>query len=138
MDTVLSWLVSNHFSKDWQETFKTLNICGLVFLDLGNDDDGTPNLDMMNSQIYPRLARECTSSGTGWDQAREREEGKRMHLLIKRIMAGSPAERPVPEASHSGTDSFEKAAAVPMNFGFSIGDFFVVGQLAWNVYKSCT
>jgi hypothetical protein len=22
-------------------------------------------------------------------------------------------------------------------FGFSIGDFFAVGQLAWSVYKSC-
>ena len=24
-----------------------------------------------------------------------------------------------------------------MSFGFSIGDFFAVGQLAWSVYKSC-
>ena len=24
-----------------------------------------------------------------------------------------------------------------MSFGFSVGDFITVGQLAWNVYKSC-
>jgi hypothetical protein len=24
-----------------------------------------------------------------------------------------------------------------MSFGFSVGDFFAVGQLAWSVYKSC-
>jgi hypothetical protein len=24
-----------------------------------------------------------------------------------------------------------------MSFGFSVGDFVAVGQLAWNVYKSC-
>ena len=24
-----------------------------------------------------------------------------------------------------------------MSFGFSIGDFFAVGKLAWSVYKSC-
>jgi predicted transcriptional regulator len=24
-----------------------------------------------------------------------------------------------------------------MNFGYSLGDFVTVGQLAWNVYKSC-
>lgn len=44
---------------------------------------------MMHQQVYPSLARECTRSGTGWDQAREREEGKRMRRLIRGIVSGA-------------------------------------------------
>lgn len=47
---------------------------------------------MMHQLVYPRLARECSKSGTGWDQARERDEGKRMRRLIRKILDGT--ERP--------------------------------------------
>ncbi|RKF61980.1 putative mitogen-activated protein kinase [Erysiphe neolycopersici] len=88
MERVLSWLVSNQFSKDWQETFKTLKICGSVFLELGTGQGGRGNFGMMHQKVYPRLAKECTNSGTGWDRAREREEGRRMRYLIKNIVTG--------------------------------------------------
>ncbi|QSZ31996.1 hypothetical protein DSL72_001565 [Monilinia vaccinii-corymbosi] len=88
MNRVVLWLANNHFSKDWQETFKALNICGSVFLELGSVHGGRGNFGMMHQQVYPRLAKECSSSGTGWDQAREREEGKRMRRLIKAIVTG--------------------------------------------------
>ncbi|POS84998.1 hypothetical protein EPUL_002772 [Erysiphe pulchra] len=90
MERVLSWLVTNQFSKDWQETFKTLKICGSVFLELGTGQGGRGNFGMMHQKVYPRLAKECTNSGTGWDQAREREEGRRMRYLIKNIVTGRP------------------------------------------------
>ena len=35
-------------------------------------------------------------------------------------------------------DQYSNGIVVAMSFGFSLGDFFAVGQLAWNVYKSCT
>src|SRR5450432_2591340 len=47
---------------------------------------------MMHQQVYPRLAKECSASGTGWDQAREREEGKRMRRLIRGIVHGRSGE----------------------------------------------
>ncbi|KAK6608975.1 MAP kinase kinase kinase [Botrytis cinerea] len=92
MNRVLLWLANNHFSNDWQETFKALNIYGSVFLELGSVHGGRGNFGMMHQQVYPRLAKECSSSGTGWDQAREREEGKRMRRLIKAIVTGKSLE----------------------------------------------
>ncbi|KAJ5046463.1 uncharacterized protein L3040_003706 [Drepanopeziza brunnea f. sp. 'multigermtubi'] len=88
LDRVLLWLVQNSFSSDWQQTFAALNISGSVFLELGSGHGGRGNFGMMHQQVYPRLAKECSNSGTGWDQAREREEGKRMRHLIKRIVTG--------------------------------------------------
>jgi hypothetical protein len=86
IDHVLLWLAIKQFSKDWQETFKYLNICGPLFLELGSGHGGRGNFVMMHQQIYPYLAKECSSSGTGWDQVREREEGKRMRRLIRGIV----------------------------------------------------
>ena len=40
---------------------------------------------MLHNKIYPRLAKECSKSGTGWDQGRERDEGKRMRRLIRKL-----------------------------------------------------
>ncbi|CAG8980185.1 hypothetical protein HYALB_00007428 [Hymenoscyphus albidus] len=88
MERVLLWLASNQFSNDWQETFKALNIYGSMFLELGSGHGGRGNFGMMHQQVYPRLAKECSNSGTGWDQAREREEGKRMRRLIRGIVTG--------------------------------------------------
>lgn len=85
IDRVLIWLAANSFSNDWQEAFKHLNIQGADFLELGRGTGGRGNFGMMHQKIYPRLARECTKSGTGWDQARERDEGKRMRRLIRKI-----------------------------------------------------
>lgn len=89
LDHVLIWLAANGFSNDWQETFKGLNIHGADFLDLGRGSNGRGNLGMMHQVVYPRLARECTKSGTKWDQARERDEGKRIRRLVRRIAEGA-------------------------------------------------
>ncbi|KAH8661391.1 hypothetical protein BGZ60DRAFT_413074 [Tricladium varicosporioides] len=94
MDRVLLWLATNQFSNDWQETFKALNIYGSVFLELGSGHGGRGNFGMMHQQVYPRLAKECSNSGTGWDQAREREEGKRMRRLIRGIVTGRTPDFP--------------------------------------------
>ncbi len=93
LDRVLLWLASNQFSNDWQETFKGLNLHGAQFLELGSGHGGRGNFGMMHQQVYPRLAKECSSSGTGWDQAREREEGKRMRRLIRGIVTGRSGEQ---------------------------------------------
>jgi mitogen-activated protein kinase kinase kinase len=104
MERVLLWLASNQFSSDWQETFKALNIYGSVFLDLGSGHGGRGNFGMMHQQVYPSLATQCTKSGTGWDQAREREEGKRMRRLIREIVTGKPADM-TKSASHIRRES---------------------------------
>ncbi|KAF4464876.1 map kinase kinase kinase [Fusarium albosuccineum] len=100
LDTVLIWLAKNQFSKDWQETFKALNLHGAQFLELGSGHGGRGNFGMMHQQVYPRLAQECTNSGTGWDQPREREEGKRMRRLIRSIVTGRPADTSKITISH--------------------------------------
>ena len=92
IDRVLIWLAANSFSNDWQETFRTLDIQGAPFLELGRANGGRGNFGMMHNVVYPALAKECTKSGIGWDQAREREEGKRMRRLIRRIAESSGTE----------------------------------------------
>jgi mitogen-activated protein kinase kinase kinase len=105
MDRVVLWLQANQFSKDWQETFKYLNLHGAQFLELGGRHAGRGNFGMMHQQVYPRLAKECTSSGTGWDQPREREEGKRMRRLIRAVLTGKPADSSMRQPSHVRTES---------------------------------
>ena len=90
IENVLLWLQANHFSRDWQETFKILNLQGAQFLELGHGHGGRGNFGMMHQQVYPILASQCTRSGTGWDQPKEREEGKRMRRLIRSIVTGRP------------------------------------------------
>lgn len=85
IERVLIWLAKNGFSTDWQETFRHLGIQGEEFVELGRGTGGRGNFGMMHQMVFPRLSRECNRSGTGWDQAREREEGKRMRKLIRKI-----------------------------------------------------
>lgn len=86
LDRVLIWLTANGFSDDWQETFRILKLQGSDFLDLGRGPNGRGNLGMMHQTIYPQLAKVCSNSNTGWDQGREREEGKRLRKLISRLV----------------------------------------------------
>ncbi|OBS22126.1 hypothetical protein FPOA_08462 [Fusarium poae] len=105
LDKVLLWLAQNQFSKDWQETFKALNLHGAQFLELGSGHGGRGNFGMMHQQVYPRLAQECTNSRTGWDQPREREEGKRMRRLIRSIVTGRPADVSKVSTAHGRKES---------------------------------
>lgn len=105
LDTVLIWLAHNQFSKDWQETFKALNLHGLQFLELGSLHGGRGNFGMMHQKVYPRLAQECVNSGSGWDQPREREEGKRMRRLIRSIVTGKPVDQSKMTTSHARKES---------------------------------
>lgn len=90
IDRVLAWLAANNFSNDWQEAFRQLKLEGADFLDLGKGANGRGNLGMMHSRVYPQLARVCSDSKTGWDQSREREEGKRLRKLISRVGDDGP------------------------------------------------
>lgn len=85
LDRVLLWLAKNGFSKDWQETFKSLELQGVDFLELGLASGGRGNLGRIHKVVYPQLAKECARSGTRWDPGREREEGLRMRKLIRQI-----------------------------------------------------
>ena len=87
-ERVLAWLAANGFSKDWQETFRILKLEGASFLDLGRGRNGRGNLGTMHQQVYPQLARVTSGTTTGWDQGREREEGKRLRKLISRLVEG--------------------------------------------------
>ena len=92
IDQVLFWLASNSFSKEWQETFRNLDIHGAEFLELGRANGGRGNFAMMHNNVYPELAKECNKSGTGFEQAREREEWKRMRRLIRKLGEANSAD----------------------------------------------
>ena len=105
IDKVLMWLQANQFSRDWQETFKILSLQGAQFLELGHGHGGRGNFGMMHQQVYPVLASQCTRSGTGWDQPKEREEGKRMRRLIRSIVTGRPVDPTKISVGHSRKES---------------------------------
>ena len=110
IDRVLIWLAANGFSNDWQETFRILDISGADFLELGRGHGGRGNFGMMHQQIYPRLAKECSKSGAGWDQAREREEGKRMRRLIRKIADGNTESTRTGHARRESTQFLPSAS----------------------------
>lgn len=102
MDKVLIWLAQNMFSREWQEAFRTLQLSGQQFLELGNPHGLRGNFSLMHQQVYPQLARECARSGTPWDQQAERDEGKRIRRLIRSIVTGKPVD---PSKAHGRQDS---------------------------------
>ena len=93
LERVVKWLDANSFSDDWQETFKSLNIQGVDFLDLGRANNGRGNFGMMHQHVYPKLARICVVSGSGWNQERERNEGRRMRRLVRKIAETADAPK---------------------------------------------
>ena len=92
IDTVLVWLSKHQFSKDWQETFRALNLHGVQFLEIGTNHGGRGSVGMMHQHVYPRLKQECNESGIGWDERKEREEGKRLRRLIRCVVSGKPID----------------------------------------------
>ncbi|MCJ1308634.1 hypothetical protein MMC25_002287 [Agyrium rufum] len=100
LDRVLIWVAANGFSNDWQEIFKALNVSGVTFLQLGIRG----HFGFMHNSVYPALAKQCNQSGTGWDQARERAEGKRMRKLVRAISESYNQDeiRPVQHRRQSG------------------------------------
>ncbi|KAJ5093049.1 hypothetical protein N7456_008910 [Penicillium angulare] len=92
LEKVLLWLAKNQFSKDWQDTFRTLELQGAEFLELGLASGGRGNLGKIHQVVYPQLAKECVRNGTGWDSKRERierDEGLRIRRLIRLLHDGA-------------------------------------------------
>lgn len=85
LDRVITFLAENGFSKEWQETFRSLDITGRTFFDLGTGSGGRGNFGFMHQRIFPQLAKLCLDSGFGWDQVKERVEAKRLRQLIRDI-----------------------------------------------------
>lgn len=89
LERVLMWLAANAFSTDWQDTFRLLGLQGTEFLELGRGAHSRGSAKM-HQVVMPRLAQVCSKSRTGWDQTKEREEGKRMRKLIRKIPDAEP------------------------------------------------
>jgi hypothetical protein len=104
-ERVQIWLANNGFSRDWQETFKTLGLEGSRFLDIGRGHGSKGNVAMMHQVIFPQLHRQCTASGTGWDQNRERDEGRKLRRLVRSIVetGSSSSGRPQPRSDNNLT-----------------------------------
>ncbi|VUC23681.1 unnamed protein product [Clonostachys rosea] len=88
LDTVLIWLAHHQFSKEWQETFKALNLYGSKFLEIGiHQHNSRGSASMMHQLVYPRMNEECVRSGVTFDLEKERKEASRMRRLIRGIVA---------------------------------------------------
>lgn len=102
-ERVQRWLADNGFSKDWQETFRTLGLEGSRFLDIGRGHGSKGNVAMMHQVIFPQLAKQTTASGTGWDQNRERDEGRKLRRLVRHIVeTGSSGPVRAPQRNDTG------------------------------------
>ncbi|KAL1843586.1 hypothetical protein VTJ49DRAFT_869 [Mycothermus thermophilus] len=111
MENVLAWLKANSFTREWQETFEILNICGARFLELGSSHGGRGNFGMMHQEVYPQLMRLYAKSSGGWDQPKEREEAKRLRRLIRSIVTGKPVDPSKLAPGHTRKESSSAIAA---------------------------
>lgn len=128
IDTVLIWLAKNQFSKEWQETFKALDISGSQFLDMGVKKGSPKTSQMLHLHVYPRLKEECLASGKLFDQVKEREEVRRMRRLIKYILTGKtlePTKTPGLQVRKTSTTSGNGGASLP-SAGTDPGDSPIV------------
>lgn len=94
LDAVLLWMARNQFTKEWQDTFKALNIHGGQFLEIGTQHGSRGTASMMHLQGYPRLKQACLDRGTNWDVQVERDEGKRLRRLVRGVVSGQPVDIP--------------------------------------------
>lgn len=111
LDKVLLWLARNHFSKDWQDTFRTLELQGAEFLELGLAWGGRGNPGKIHQVVYPQLAKECVRNGTGWDSKRERierDEGLRIRRLIRQLHDGT-LDTSIPTPSRQDPPFFDSS-----------------------------
>ena len=83
-ERVVAWLAANNFSTLWQNAFKALGIQGGEFVELGSAGSGAPR---MHQVLYPELETICRKNQLVFDAVREREEGKRMRKLIRKLAA---------------------------------------------------
>ena len=92
-ERVQIWLAAHNFSKEWQAAFRRLNVHGALFLDIGRSG-GQRNIGFMPQTVLPQVAREYTASGGIWDQAKEREEGRRLRRLVRDVISTGGANTP--------------------------------------------
>lgn len=99
-DRVQGFLASQSFSREWQAAFQHLNVSGSQFLDIGRSG-GQRNIAFLPHSVLPQVARECTANGMVWDQAREREEGRRLRRLVRDVIKYGSAATPQTATSTS-------------------------------------
>ena len=109
LQAVLAWLEKNSFSAEWQDTFRILQIEGSEFVEL----ESGQSIRKMLTVIYPQLAKECSDSGIGWDQARERAEGQRLRKLIRELPVDIKYEDAPSDGAEKVTDGGPATAQSP-------------------------
>lgn len=107
LDAVLLWMARNQFTKEWQETFKALNIHGGQFLEIGTQQGSRGTASLMHIHVYPRLKQACHERGTTWDKEVERDVGKRLRRLVRGVVSGQPVD--IPKTSHGRKESVSGA-----------------------------
>lgn len=86
LDRVVHWLAQNGFSTYWQEAFRKLQIEGLGFIELAGGVNGRLNYSQMFERVYPQIKSLAIEHGTEYDSHHEREEGRRLRKLLRRMV----------------------------------------------------
>ena len=87
LERVLELLSQQGFSEDWQNTFRELDLHGNQFLDIGRGHGTRGTVAMMHQHIFPQLQE---IQGNRYDSAKEREEGRRLRRLVRKIVEQGP------------------------------------------------
>jgi mitogen-activated protein kinase kinase kinase len=106
---VIDWLAQHGFSEHWQDTFRELDLHGNQFLDIGRGHGNRGNVAMMHQVIFPQLQ---DMQGNKYDSGKEREEGKRLRKLVRKLVEQGPTailsldpHRRGPSLPSAGTES---------------------------------
>ncbi|KAK3370389.1 hypothetical protein B0H63DRAFT_315449 [Podospora didyma] len=86
MEKVQMWLQANQFSRDWQETFKELQLHGAQFLEFGTPP-GLSSVPFLKFVYLNRVER-LVKRGAVVDPDKEMEDLNRMRRLIWGIVTG--------------------------------------------------
>ncbi|KXS96668.1 hypothetical protein AC578_4391 [Pseudocercospora eumusae] len=101
-ERIVAFLADQNFSKEWQAAMQHLGLHGSQFLAIGRHG-AEKNFALMPHTILPQVARECTANGGIWDQAKERDEGKRLRRTIRRMIETGNAGTPLAAATSTTT-----------------------------------
>ncbi|KAK5132964.1 hypothetical protein LTR08_008327 [Meristemomyces frigidus] len=101
LERVQIWLAAHSFSKEWQAAFRHLNVHGALFLDIGRSGGQRNNIGFMPQTVLPQVARECMTNGVVGDQAKWKEESRRIRKLVRDVIKTGGASTPVTAATSS-------------------------------------
>ena len=80
-------------AKNGRRRVGILNVHGALFLDIGRSG-GQRNIGFVPQTLVPQVSREYVANGVLWDQAKERDDRRKLRKLVKDILTTGGASTP--------------------------------------------